>query len=91
MIKVEIKPSQVKLDMRSGISQKTQKPYTLYEQNAYIYLGAEYPSLFRLTLNEGQQPYPAGFYELHESSLMIGSYSRLMVGNIVLLPLQNGK
>lgn len=36
MIKIEIKPSQVAIDSRSGISKKSGNPYTLNEQTDLV-------------------------------------------------------
>lgn len=87
MIKVEIKPNQVVIDTRSGVSKKDGKPYTLYEQSAYIFLGGDYPQLFKFNLENGQPPYSDGLYELHESSLFVGDFQKLKAGKIVLVPL----
>ena len=89
MIKVEIKPSQALADTRSGISKVTGKEYKISEQSAYVFLGGDYPELFKFTLENGQAAYPAGLYSLHESSLYIGQFNKLTVGKIQLTPLKD--
>jgi Helix-destabilising protein len=89
LIKVEIKPSQALADTRSGTSKTTGKPYTISEQSAYIFLGGDYPELFKITLETGQEPYPVGFYSLHETSLYIGQFNKLAVGRVKLIPLKD--
>lgn len=91
MIKVEIKPSQVAIDSRDGVSEKGKK-WVSHEQKGYIYLGADYPELFIFPLAEGQPPYEAGFYELTEQCFMVGEFHKLRPSKaFVLRPLQNNK
>ncbi|MGT8005108.1 single-stranded DNA-binding protein, partial [Escherichia coli] len=54
MIKIEIKQSQAIADTRSGVSKSTGQAYTINEQSAYIFLGQDYPQLFKLNLDAGQ-------------------------------------
>lgn len=91
MIKIEIKPSQAIADTRSGISKSTGQAYTINEQAAYIFLGQDYPQLFKLNLENGQAPYSAGLYTLHPSSIYVGDFQKLRVGKIVLVPYQDNK
>lgn len=91
MIKIEIKPTQAVADTRSGVSKTTGKPFTISEQSAYAFLGGDYPQLFKFVLANGQPPYPAGFYSLHESSVYVGDFQKLRIGNVVLTPLVEGK
>ncbi|EFR8403333.1 DNA-binding protein [Salmonella enterica] len=90
MIKVEIKPSQVTVDERSG--EKDGKKWSSREQHGYIYLGGDYPELFAFRLQDGQPPYEAGIYELVEPFLAVGQYKRLTFSrSFVLRPVQNNK
>ncbi|WP_052835318.1 single-stranded DNA-binding protein [Escherichia coli] len=75
MIKIEIKPSQVAVDERSG--EKNGKKWVSREQKGYIYLGGDYPELFVFPLADGQPPYDAGFYELTEQCIVVGKYHKL--------------
>ncbi len=75
MIKIEIKPSQVAVDERTG--EKDGKKWVSREQKGYIFLGGDYPELFVFPLAEGQPPYEAGFYELTEQCLTVGKYKKL--------------
>lgn len=86
MIKIEIKPSQVTFESRSGVSAKTGKEYKMFEQLGYAWLGGDYPELIKINLEEGQPAYQAGFYTLHSSSFRVGSYNQLQIGRIVLIP-----
>ncbi|EKN4008246.1 TPA: single-stranded DNA-binding protein [Yersinia enterocolitica] len=86
MIKIEIKPSQAVADTRNGVSKKDGKPYSISEQSAYAFLGGDYPQLFKLNIENGQSPYPAGIYTLHESCLYVGDFQKLRVGKIILVP-----
>ncbi|EGK3895016.1 DNA-binding protein [Escherichia coli] len=88
MIKIEIKPSQVAVDERSG--EKDGKSWVSREQQGYLYLGNDYPDLFVFPLAEGQPPYEAGFYELTEKCLEIGKYKKLGFSrSFVLRPLSS--
>lgn len=87
MVKVEIKPSQVSVDVRNGVSAKSGKPYTMREQMGYAWLGGDYPELIKLSLDEGQPPYTAGFYELLLSSFRVGDFNRLQVDRVRLSPI----
>lgn len=91
MIKIEIKPSQVAVASRDGVNEKGKK-WVSYEQKGYIYLGGDYPELFVFPLAEGQSAYEAGFYELTEQCLAVGSFHKLTTSKaFVLRPLQNNK
>ncbi|EBR8158733.1 DNA-binding protein [Salmonella enterica subsp. enterica serovar Newport] len=90
MIKIEIKPSQTEVTERPG--EKDGRKWVTREQHGYIYLGGDYPELFVFRLQDGQQPYEAGFYELVESSIEVGQYKRLTFSrSFALRPLQNSK
>lgn len=88
MIKIEIKPSQVVVDERSG--EKDGKKWVSREQKGYIYLGGDYPELFVFPLADGQPPYEAGFYELTEQCIIVAKYKKLGYSNaFVLRPLSS--
>ena len=86
MIKIEIKPSQVKFDTRSGTSARTGKAYSMNEQHGYAWLGGDYPELIKINLEDGQPPHPAGMYFMHDSSFRVGDFNRLQVARVVLVP-----
>lgn len=91
MIKIEIKPSQVSIDVRTGKTDKG-KEWKSPEQKGYIYLGGDYPELFVFPLAEGQPPYEAGFYELTEQCLAVGSFHKLTTSKaFVLRPISSTK
>lgn len=83
---IEIKPSQVTFESRSGVSSKTGNAYELFEQKGYAWLGGDYPQLIKIALEKGQPPYAAGLYDLSLESFMVGAYDRLQVGRIKLVP-----
>lgn len=58
------------------------------EQNAALETGDDFPKPFKLTLQNGQQPYPPGRYMLDLASHDVGDFSALVVGrNVQLVPL----
>lgn len=91
MIKVEIKPSQVTCEERSGRTEKG-KDWVSREQQGYLFNGGEYPVLFVFGLADGQLPYEAGYYEMAEQSIVVGKYNRPEFARVMVLrPLQNNK
>lgn len=75
MLKVEI--DSTSLNERKGISSKTQRPYHLRMQTAYLHIvdldgkPAKYPEKFELMLDSEQAPFPPGFYLLHPSAISV--------------------
>ena len=90
MIKIEIKNT--KVEQFSGVGKRSGKPFTMNNQMGYVNLpdvnGEILRRSIKITLPDGQQPYPVGVYQLALSSLMVDSFGRLSVGRIVLEPLQ---
>lgn len=85
MLDIEITPAQSTAVTRSGTTQDG-RAYSIRQQNAYAFLGGDYPELFTFRLNEDQAPYPAGYYTLDPSSLTVGNYNRLSIGFVKLIP-----
>lgn len=77
MLKIEIFDEDVKVNIRT-IKPKDDKPgRDIYEQEAYVYLGGKFPTLMKLSLEKGQEPYAAGTYTLHSSSFNVNNYGSL--------------
>lgn len=75
---IEIDSSEVKT--RSGVSAKTGKDYSIREQVAYAHIpGNRYPQQIKLTLEDGQHPYPVGKYALDPSSFYVGRFDDLQL------------
>jgi hypothetical protein len=83
MLKVSITTTAIQI--KSGISSKTGKPYEIREQPAWIFLVDEqgkqqpYPVSFMLMLEKNQAPYALGDYVLHSSSLQSGRFGSLQI------------
>lgn len=83
MIKVTI--AQTTVRELKGTSAKTGRPYHMRFQNAYGHTVDKegnqppYPEKFEVQLEEDQQPYQPGDYQLHPSSLYIDRDGRLAV------------
>lgn len=83
MFKVSI--TTTTLQIKSGISGKTGKPYEIREQPAWIFLIDEngkpqpYPVTFMIMLDRNQVPYALGDYVLHPSSLQSGRFGSLQI------------
>lgn len=62
---------------KKGNAKATGKPYHMRDQIAHAFMVAEdgsineWPDKFEIPLDEGQEPYPKGSYNLHPSSLYI--------------------
>lgn len=77
MLKIEIFPEDVKTTTRT-IKGKDGKPdRSLHEQEAYAYLGGKFPTLMKLSIEEGQHPYVAGIYTVHSSSFIVNNFGSL--------------
>jgi len=76
-MKIEVKSSEV--NVKSGTSKKSGKPYTIREQPAYLHVAGEaYPQRCVLQLEDDQQPYAPGMYETADE-LYVGDFGRLAV------------
>jgi hypothetical protein len=69
----------------------------LIEQEAYAYTYDQngnrhaYPSRIVMNLEQGQQPYPAGFYLLSPSSFYVNRFNQLELGRPQLVPMERTK
>jgi hypothetical protein len=93
MLKIEVKSTEI--TERSG--NKNGNPWHMRNQEAYAHIqnrngtAAPYPEKIILSLDNGnsnrapQAPYAVGTYYLSDSSVYVGDYSSLRLGNPVLL------
>ena len=93
MLKIEVKTTEI--STRSG--NKNGRDWTIRTQEAYAHIQnrngnpAPYPEKILLNLDNGngsrapQAPYAAGTYYLSDSSIYVGDFSALRLGNPVLL------
>lgn len=94
MLKVVVESEEVR--EKSGTSPRTQKPYRIREQGAYVYLigkdGKEnrFPTAIRVNLEDDQAPFKVGEYTLSLSSLYVGRFDSLVVGRVDLIPKAQG-
>lgn len=91
MIKIEIKSATV--EEFSGISKKSGKSFTMRNQTGYANLvdrsGEILRQAVKITLEDNQAPYAPGQYQLAPNSIYVDSFSRLMIGRVVLMPVQS--
>lgn len=85
-MKIEIRDSR---DIaRQG--EKNGRRWQIREQVGYIHLvDKPYPVEIRFSLDADQPPYPAGEYEISESTFFVGKFQRLEVGRLRLVPLKS--
>lgn len=72
-IRIEIENSQILT--RSGVSERTGKPYTIREQNALMFKdGEKYPERIKVNIDEGMSAYQPGFYAFADASYGVSRY-----------------
>lgn len=74
MPKIEVFAEDVKITPRTMPGRDGKPPRTIYEQDAYIYCEGKFPTLMKLSLEEGQPPYVAGLYTFHGSSYTVNNF-----------------
>ena len=90
MLRVIVESAEVR--EKTGVSTRTQKPYRIREQGAYVFILGEdgkekkFPSQLKISLEDNQPPYAPGEYRLSLSSLYVGRYDALQVGRLHLVP-----
>lgn len=76
---VVIEITSTHVDVRNGTSQRTGKPYSIYEQQAYMHTGEPYPVRIKINLESGQNAYQPGNYDLHPSSFFADRFGSMSV------------
>lgn len=77
-IEVEIRSDEIR--MKSGISARTNKNYSIREQDGFIHLpGEPYPQRCCMMLEEGAAPYQPGIYELDPASFFVGRFGQVNI------------
>lgn len=84
-MKIEIKSAEV--NVKSGTSKRTGKPYSIREQVGYLHQDGEaYPVRCVLQLEDQQEPHAPGLYET-SNELTVGDFGRLAISrNLRLVP-----
>lgn len=78
MLTIEIESTE--LQIKSGTSARTNKPYQIREQTAYVHIpGNKYPQPIKLTLEDDAQPYAPGKYQLGDNSFFVGRFNDLQM------------
>lgn len=82
-ILIEVENAQIVT--RSGVSERTQKPYTIREQQALMFReGERYPERIKVTLDEGMSAYPPGRYTLSDASYTVSRFGAIQVRPLLL-------
>lgn len=83
MLKIQVETMMV--DAKNGTSAKTGKPYSIREQEAWMF-GFDregkphpHPQRIRLTLDDDQQPYPVGTYQLDPASIYVDRFNQIAI------------
>lgn len=95
MLKIEVKTNEVQV--KSGVSAKSGKPYNIRTQEAYAHTfdkdgrPAPYPVRVVLTLPDGGFPYQPGTYQLDPRCIYVDRFGSLAISRPVLTPAQSLK
>lgn len=74
------------VDVKEGTSQKTNKPYKMVKQEAYVHGLGKYPVRCNIPLDDETNPYPVGHYIL-QSFLAVNNFLDLTISrNLKLVP-----
>lgn len=93
MLKIQIETTVI--DTKNGVSAKTNKPYSIREQEAWAYLFSrdgqpnKHPTKIKITLDDDQQPYAIGPYVLDLASLYPDRFGQLCIRTRLLPALSN--
>jgi hypothetical protein len=78
MLVIEIESTD--LNVKSGTSARTGKPYQIREQTAYVHIPPnKYPQPVKITLDDDAQAYAPGKYQLADSSFFVGRFDDLQM------------
>jgi hypothetical protein len=64
---------------KHGTSRKTGKPYSMYEQAAFVSLPTGESRKVTLSHEEGDQPLPVGRYQPKPSAVWVGDFGALSI------------
>lgn len=67
------------IDGKHGTSRKTGKPYSIYEQMAFVSLPSGETRRITLQHEEGDKPLPVGKYEPKASAYWVGDFGALSI------------
>ena len=83
MLKVQVETTM--FDLKQGTSAKTGKPYSIREQEAWMFgYGRDgkpqpHPQKIKLTLDDDQQPYETGTYQIDPASLYVDRFGQVAI------------
>lgn len=83
MLKVQVETTA--FDLKQGTSAKTGKPYSIREQEAWMFgYGRDgkpqpHPQKIKLTLDDDQQPYEIGTYQIDPASLYVDRFGQVAI------------
>jgi len=83
MLKVQVETTMV--DLNQGTSAKTGRPYSIREQEAWMFCYGRdgkpqpFPQKIKLTLDDDQQPYASGTYQIDPASLYVDRFGQVAI------------
>jgi len=83
MLKVQVETTV--FDLKQGTSAKTGKPYSIREQEAWMFgYGRDgkpqpHPQKIKLTLDDDQNPYEVGTYQIDPASLYVDRFGQVAI------------
>lgn len=88
-MQIEFQSNEV--NVKSGTSSRTGKPYSIREQQGWLHDGGRYPKEIKVNVPDDVAAYAVGFYEV-TTPFAVGSYGRLMVNrNLGLTPAKQAR
>lgn len=89
-LRIEIKAGYEQPQIKEGVSLRTNKPYTIITQCAFIHNGGAYPREIKLSLNDHKDAHKVGFYNIGAESFIVSEYGDLRLArNLELIPEAN--
>lgn len=75
-VRIEVRSTEIK--EKNGVSKRTQKPYNIREQEAYLHRADKpYPVAMKIALGDQAHAYQPGFYTLAPESFFVGRFGDL--------------
>lgn len=65
--------------VKSGVSKKTQRPYSMRVQSVWVDLGKPFPNEVQVTLGDQQQPFPPGEYVVGLDCFHVSNFGDISV------------
>lgn len=79
MLKLTVEVRESKIDVKSGVSRKTGKPYSIAEQAAFVTTPTGETRRITLSHEDGDVALPVGEYQPKPSAVWVGDFGALSI------------